>query len=324
MIDKSALSDVYHKIRSTLPDFAGVCQGAMVLQDTAIRDMSLEDLLKVTRPKVEGSLHLDQIFQAQSTDLDFFIFFSSGGSVVGRPGQSNYAAANLFMTALAEQRRQRGQAASVMHIGPIFGVGYMTQQGMDIGNKWTTQMKSVFPISEQDFCQHFAEAVLAGHPGAHTRVLEITSGVARFKSLDEATNPFLSHYTPDRVETATEVSVGKSRAPLKSQLAEVRGRAQLASIILEAFLIKLSVLFQTELSKLEHAEPQSLHLDGMGIDSLIAVEIRGWFVKTLQVNIPVLKILSGSSVADLVAFAVETIPESLVPSCGEDGTELTG
>jgi hybrid polyketide synthase/nonribosomal peptide synthetase ACE1 len=58
----------------------------VVLEDVVIRDMSLEALLKVTRPKVDGSLHLEELFQVQDSDLDFFIFFSSVGSVSGRPG----------------------------------------------------------------------------------------------------------------------------------------------------------------------------------------------------------------------------------------------
>lgn len=103
----------------------------MVLEDTAIRDMSLDTLLKVTKPKMEGSLHLDQLFQNQDSDLEFLVFLACAGSMAGRPGQGNYASANLFMTALAEQRRRRNQVALVMHLGPVFGFGFMTQQGLN-------------------------------------------------------------------------------------------------------------------------------------------------------------------------------------------------
>ncbi|KAK8038627.1 Polyketide synthase-nonribosomal peptide synthetase [Apiospora rasikravindrae] len=72
--NKSEVDDLYEKIKSTLPSVGGVCQGAMVLQDTAIRQMSLATFSKVTRPKVEGSLHLDRVFQSQDPKLDFFIF----------------------------------------------------------------------------------------------------------------------------------------------------------------------------------------------------------------------------------------------------------
>lgn len=278
--------------------------------------MSLEALLKVTRPKVEGSLHLDHLFQTANSDLDFFIFFSSAGSVTGRPGQANYAAANLFMTAMAERRRRRGQAASVMHIGPIFGVGYMNQQGLDAD--WNaSNFKSMFPISERDFFQHFAEAVVASRSNSPSSPLETITGLAKFEPTEDP-DPLLSHYTRDQVTFSINASNDKSKVPLKTQLTNARGNAQVTHIIRDAFLHKLSVLFQMELSKLEQADAKTLRLDEIGIDSLLAVEIRGWFVKALQVNIPVLKILSGASVADLIDMAVETIPRELVPNLDDE------
>ena len=53
--------------------------------------------------------------------------------------------------------------------------------------------------------------------------------------------------------------------------------------------------------------------DDLGIDSLVAVEIRSWFLKELEIDMPVLKILGGSTVLELVNFAVEKIPDYLVP-----------
>jgi len=53
--------------------------------------------------------------------------------------------------------------------------------------------------------------------------------------------------------------------------------------------------------------------DELGLDSLVAVEIRSWFLKELTIEIPVLKILSGGSVSQLLDFAVEKIPAALTP-----------
>lgn len=292
----------------------------MVLEDTAIRNMSLETLRKVMRPKVEGSLHLDQLFQTPRPELDFFIFFSSVGSVRGRPGQANYAAANLFMTAMAERRRRRGQAASVMHIGPIFGTGYLNQQGLDTDSRASSKIKTVFPLSERDFFEHFAEAVIAGR--SKSSPLDTITGLAKLEPTQEM-DPLLSHHTQDQVTLSSNASNGKSKVPLKTLLINAQGHAQVEHIIRDAFLQKLSVLFQMELSKLEQTDAKTLRLDEMGIDSLLAVEIRGWFVNALQVNIPVLKILSGTSVADLIEIAVDTIPRELVPKLDHKETDAT-
>ena len=52
-------------------------------------------------------------------------------------------------------------------------------------------------------------------------------------------------------------------------------------------------------------------LQDLGIDSLIAVEIRVWFQRELMVDVPVMKILGGASMADLVDFVIERLPAEL-------------
>lgn len=73
----------------------------MVLQDTPTHDTSYEDLMKVLKPKVEGSIYLDKLFSDKT--LDFFIFLSSMTAVIGNMGQLNYTAVNTFMCSLAAQ-----------------------------------------------------------------------------------------------------------------------------------------------------------------------------------------------------------------------------
>jgi hypothetical protein len=55
--------------------------------------------------------------------LDFFVLFSSVASIIGSPGQSNYAASNAFMDGLAHFRRRKGLAATAVNWGPWADVG---------------------------------------------------------------------------------------------------------------------------------------------------------------------------------------------------------
>lgn len=68
----------------------------------------------------------------------------------------------------------------------------------------------------------------------------------------------------------------------------------------------------------EDAVDVSVALVEQGVDSLVAVEIRSWFLKEIEVDIPVLKVLGGSSIADLIATALEKIPESLLNLNGSE------
>lgn len=50
----------------------------------------------------------------------------------------------------------------------------------------------------------------------------------------------------------------------------------------------------------------------LGVDSLVAVEIRTWFLKEIGADMPVLKILGGASVSDLIADAVTRMCPTLL------------
>jgi hybrid polyketide synthase/nonribosomal peptide synthetase ACE1 len=143
-----------------MPPIGGVADGAMVLADTMITDLSLDTWERVVRPKVLGSIYLDRIFS--DTPLEFFILFSSIAAIYGNEGQSNYGAANMYLTSLAYQRRQRGFNASVIHIGPITGAGYITREASDNILGWV-QSHGHCLLSQHDFFAGFAEAMLAGN-----------------------------------------------------------------------------------------------------------------------------------------------------------------
>lgn len=289
----------------------------VVLEDTAIRAMTLHNFLRCTKPKVEGSVHLNDLFQENT--LDFFVFFSSIVSVIGRPGQGNYSAANAFMTSLAEQRRRRGLAASVIHIGPIYGIGFAARLEQPIYSRAAFRSTAMIPTSERDFYQLFAEAVIAGRVGSTWETIELFSGARRISKYDQdrpvwEAEPLMSHFVRNIDEVSQVKADSHSRIPLRTQLAGAHDQRQIYNIVRDAFLPKLYSLFQLDPNKVTKETLVGMRLDEMGIDSLLAVEIRGWFMKTLEANIPVLKILSGAPISDLITIATDKIPERLVPN----------
>ena len=57
---------------------------------------------------------------------------------------------------------------------------------------------------------------------------------------------------------------------------------------------------------------ENITLVEQGMDSLMAVEVRSWFLNETEVDIPMLKIIGGSTIGDLLAEAVDRIPISII------------
>ena len=75
----------------------------------------------VMAPKVEGTWNLHDA--TTKLTLDFFVLFSSAVSVLGSPGQGNYAAASAYLDAMAYYRRNLGLPAISINWGPWAEVG---------------------------------------------------------------------------------------------------------------------------------------------------------------------------------------------------------
>ena len=66
-------------------------------------------------PKMRGTWNLH--LHTRALPLDFFVCYSSAASLVGSPGQANYAAGNACMDAIAHHRRALGLPASSINWG---------------------------------------------------------------------------------------------------------------------------------------------------------------------------------------------------------------
>src|SRR5262249_37620285 len=73
----------------------GVFHAAMVLDDAPIALLDAERFRVVTGPKAVGAWNLH--CATDGLPLEHFVLFSSIASVIGTPGQGNYAAANGFL-----------------------------------------------------------------------------------------------------------------------------------------------------------------------------------------------------------------------------------
>ena len=292
--NRHAMTKIVKEIRGSMPPIAGVANAAMVLRDKAFQNMTWDDFQTVLAPKVQGSQILDELFS--DATLDFFIMFSSLACIVGNSGQSNYGAANMFMTALAYQRRARGLAASVIHIAMLLGVGYVAR-AIDQYESTLMSKYKYMAISETGFHDMFAEAIVAGRPNASGKeIVEIITGLNQDSKAPWHENPRFSHY---QQEQSISDKVGKkqsmSAVDLSGQVAETKSGEEALTIIENGLSRKLELVLQINADKID----KEASLLNLGIDSLVAVEIRSWFLKELGFDMPVLKIIGDTSLTAL-------------------------
>ena len=112
----------------------GVFHLAGVLDDGILREQNRERFDRVMAAKVGGAWNLHEL--TQDLPLDMFVLFSSAASLMGSPGQGNYASANAFLDALAHHRRGLKLPALSVNWGSWDEVGMAARLKESEGQRW--------------------------------------------------------------------------------------------------------------------------------------------------------------------------------------------
>ena len=114
-IDITDYKAIAELIASLSVPLKGIVHAAGVLADGLLQNQTPEKFQQVLAPKVTGAWNLHA--SSLDCDLDFFVLFSSVASLIGSPGQSNYAVANAGLDAIAHYRRSLGLTALSINWG---------------------------------------------------------------------------------------------------------------------------------------------------------------------------------------------------------------
>ncbi|APU15494.1 type I polyketide synthase [Actinoalloteichus fjordicus] len=136
-----------------------VVHSAGALDDGVVSALTPERVDTVFRPKVDAAWHLHEL----AGDLSAFVMFSSASGVFGTAGQSNYAAANTFLDALAEHRRAHGLPAHSLAWGWWESTSEMTAR-LGAADRSRMTRRGVVPLSTDEGLALFDTAVAGPRP----------------------------------------------------------------------------------------------------------------------------------------------------------------
>ncbi|KAJ2904347.1 uncharacterized protein MKZ38_008263 [Zalerion maritima] len=309
-----------------LPQVGGIVNGAMVLDDRVFAQMDLDAWERVLLPKTVGSKNLDATFDGP--ELDFFVMTSSFAATGGHGGQSNYAAANMYMNGLAASRRRRGLPGSAINIGVIYGLGLLHRDNRK-GVYDSLEREGYPPISERDIHHMFLQAVVSGRPpssafpGVRTGAgVDLTCGLSRYDPdnvrLHWHRDPRFGHFALSSPAASSDPSSSSSSSGNDDD-GGGGGEADLPRVLdvlreaksPEEAGVELFGRLRRHIHRIVRIPEESVtrehSIAELGVDSLAAVEVRGWIWRNLQADVPVMKVLGGQTMGKLCREIVDEV-----------------
>jgi aryl carrier-like protein len=265
----------------------------MVLEDALLTKLDRGLMDRVLAPKLSGTWNLHE--QTAGRPLDFFVMFSSLSSVFGHAGQGNYAAANAFLDAMAWYRRACGRPALTINWGYLGEVGYLARRA-ELGERLERQGVLSFTVAqalsllERALKQDRVQVSVMRVEWSRWRGLGVTGRISpRFAQLCRRAEAANGRATPETLP---------GRDTLRAAAPEERRR------LLDTMLRdKVARVLWTSPDRLDDHRP----LLQLGIDSLMAVELRNWIEGELEVNLPIVELMRSPSLAGLAELLAEQL-----------------
>ncbi|MCP5327332.1 MAG: SDR family NAD(P)-dependent oxidoreductase [Sinobacteraceae bacterium] len=290
------------RIAADMPPLAGVVHSAGVLDDGVISAQTWARFATVMGPKVLGSWHLHR----RTRDLEFFVLFSSGASLAGSPGQANHAAANAFEDALAWYRQARGLPTVSINWGPWAEVGAAVERAVDaIG------LQLIAPADGLAALEFAMRSERAGGPFASTQLGVLHTDWTHLAEVAENGRlaPLFGELLAG-VRRGTPTPLPGKSAAIEAPLASLRERIRAAMPNRRRALLREHVRQQTvKVLGLSQADALDIHepLRQLGLDSLMAVELRNLLGKSVGRSLSATLTFDYPTVESLVEHLADTV-----------------
>ncbi|MEQ8281588.1 MAG: SDR family NAD(P)-dependent oxidoreductase [Parvibaculum sp.] len=288
--DASAVGTLFDEAEAAGFPIRGIVHAAAVFDDATMETLDQRQYQRVIEPKIRGAIVLHDA--SLGREVDFFVLYSSITTAFGNPGQANYVAANAFLEALAQKRRAAGLPAQAIGWGAIGDAGYLARNA-EMRDQLASKL-GADPLSTSD-----AMALLEGL-------------VARDES-----NFYAAGINWQRLRAGLPVLQARvfgELAPKMAREGESGGEdilSKLSEISLEEAIGFVSGILAEEIGQVLRLTADKIDLGksvfDLGMDSLMALELKLGIEDRFGIEIPVMALSEGGNVTSLSAQIVGQI-----------------
>jgi acyl carrier protein len=246
--------------------------------------------------------------ETKAMDLDMFVLFSSLSSLLGAPGQANYAAANALLDGLAYYRRGLGMPATAINWGPWGEVGMAANSQVEanakasgvhlidpqVGLGWFAQVLESNPVQRGLMVIDWAAlANMSGSIPAFLAELDVKASVGVDADLQKMADEFRTNLADAPIDERTPMLIEM----ICEQIKRVMG-----------------------LDESDTINPNQ-PLQELGLDSLMAVELRNILCALIGKQLPATLMFKYPTVSSLSTFLIQDMFPDEAGDTEEDATE---
>ncbi len=286
--ERDQVSRALAEIDRSMPALAGIVHAAGVQDDGVLIHQTRERFLTVMAPKVNGAWNLHTLTADRT--LDLFVLFSSAASLIGSPGQANYAAANAFLDSLAHYRRARGMPALSINWGAWSHVGLATRMDRD-----SRIAELGMSITLRQGLEMLGRVINEGAPQVGVMRVKLDRWQQLFPTA--ADWPFLEYLA------RADAAAGLLRSPesaLRKALMALPTRQHRLALLQSRLQEDLARTLRVSSTQVGLNEP----LQSFGLDSLSAVELRNRWAEELGLMLSATLIWDHPTIAQLATYLV--------------------
>ncbi|WP_225994297.1 type I polyketide synthase [Streptomyces sp. SS1-1] len=298
--DRDALAALLARIPEQHP-LTGVIHAAGVLDDALVTSLAPGQLDTVLRSKADAAWALHEL--TEDLDLDAFVLFSSVAGLLDPLGQGNYAAANVFLDALARHRHRQGLPATSL----VWNL-WAGESGMGAGTD---------PALEHRLATR-GTPVLSVPEGLalFDRALTVDEPVLVALRLDPSGSsipPALRDIVPAPPRTAPAAGLPAPRQAGGADPEDLLRR--LAALPAEGRARLLGDLVRDQVAEVRHGDRAGVDMDRgfteLGLDSLAAIELRNRLGAATGLRLPATMMFDHPTPADVVTLLLEELATDL-------------